>query len=293
MLPASNLSRHDGLRSVPNNVVVVVFVDVATADDASVVILIGGDDGDIGDESFFFPIFSESWLLFGAISAYLLASFRNLSANDNEFALSISNNERLLMCLVFEIFILSFLSSSVTGNDASFVGSPAAAVIADVDFWLLSAVVVVLWKLKLVWTFVVGDVLFDNNTSESVFFIAIDGDDGTLIVTAAVNGGGWVCGNGGGGIVNDTALSSSNWFDDEFWILFDDGLIIVYDAVIWSDEFVLPLEIIVVVGVADDADVIVVVALVLPSSDAFNVIVVVVGVLSFYGGWQICFFFFF
>lgn len=246
---------------MPNKVVVDVVI---------VVVLIGGNDGDVGDKSFFLSILlSLSGLLSGAISAYLLASFRNLSANDNEFALSMSNNERLLISLVLATLILLFLSSSVTGNVAfelSFVDDAWSDAIAD-DFWLLLSTVV-LWKLKLVWTFVVGDV-FPNNISESVFFVAAgSGLDGTLIVTAAAaNGGGCVCGNGGGAMVNDVTLSSSNRFDVEFWLLFE-GVIIVYDAVIWFDDEFGEIIVVVLAVVAGAVVVVAVVAFELSSSNA-------------------------
>lgn len=112
-------------------------------------------------------------------SAYLLASFRNLSANDSELALSNSNSVRCLFAaavvlLTAAVLILSFLSSSVMPRamTLSAVRSPPST---GLDAIVLSAIgsfsAVLLEKLKVICTFD-GD-NFGDSMSKSVFFVLV------------------------------------------------------------------------------------------------------------------------
>lgn len=221
LLPASSFSRHDGRRSL----------DV-------------GGWYDVGDVGFEFDCFFASFSLSDA-SVYLLASFRNLSANDNELALSISNNVRCLLAPLASAFvmdvvlILSFLSSSVMPNDAMTLSAERMSPSIGLDAFAVSACVFAAFstaffeKLKLICT-LFGD-SFGETLSESVFFVVIvgcvdaggsDGDGGTLIVADAdVFVVPWVPVGDSVGIVNVAVLVSAF-----------DGAVIVYEATTASDD---------------------------------------------------------
>lgn len=128
-------------------------------------------------------------------SAYLLASFRNLSANDSELALSNSNRLRCFcvaaaVLLTAAVLILSFLSSSVMPKamTLSVVRSPQSTGLLAI---VLSAIgtfsAVLLEKLKLICTFD-GD-NFGDTMSKSVFFVwfvdCVDKGGSTFMVADA------------------------------------------------------------------------------------------------------------
>lgn len=229
LLPASSFNRHDGRRSLD-----------------------GGGWYDVGDDGFECDVFLMPFSL-SETSAYLLASLRNLSANDSELALSNSNSVRCLfvaaaaaaaaaaaVLLTAAVWILSFLSSSVMPNamTLSFVRSASIGLdtvvfsaIGD-TFWFVSALF--LEKLKLIWTFD-GDT-FGASMSKSVFFVfvAVCVDRvGTFIVTDADVFDVFCCCDGVG-IVNDAIVRTVSAFDAA-----DNGAVIVYDATTVSvDELV-------------------------------------------------------
>lgn len=170
-------------------------------------------------------------------SAYLLASFRNLSANDNELALSNSNRVRCLfveaaVLLTAAVLILSFLSSSVMPKamTLSVMRSPLSIGLDAVVFSATGALSTAFFeKLKLICTFF-GDT-FGDSMSTSVFFVLIvgcvdkgGGGAGTFIVADADVFIVLSCDDGGVGIVNVAELVSA------FDAADDEGAVIVYDA---------------------------------------------------------------
>lgn len=210
--PASNLRRHDGRRSFVWLLSVVAEVELATTVGWYKLV---GDVGVVGD-----PVFLSVYSLVKASllvpkcsrpaefsSEYLLASFRSLSANDNELALSISSRDRFWMAA------LPFLSSSVMPNPYKH----ESLCIAESNCWSASLAMDNLVNVGLLPSAVlclVGDIFIDN-ISKSVFLVAIDdgGDDitaGTFIVTDAddgVNDDDRLLGNTN---VTDVTISSSS-----------------------------------------------------------------------------------
>lgn len=110
--PASSLSRHDGRRSFVWLLIVVVAEPMEPATTfAWYNALVGGDVGVVGNDPVFLSTI-DCWSLlvarfkaslfvpkcsrpaFSSEAEYLLASLRNLSANDNELALSMSSSDR-------------------------------------------------------------------------------------------------------------------------------------------------------------------------------------------------------
>lgn len=157
-------------------------VEVAAALDIGEPVFLSDCSFDATLTASLFDVFKWSRPAFS--SEYLLASLRNLSANDNELALSISSNDRLW------IPVLPFLSSSVMPNPymqslcIGFDCIKSADNLDDVNVWLL----VLLSPAAAVHKDFVGDA-FIVSISKSVFLFAVDDWDaditaaGTFIVT--------------------------------------------------------------------------------------------------------------
>lgn len=120
-------------------------------------------------------LFVYKWSRPAFSSEYLLASLRNLSANDNELALSMSSSDRLWMA------VFPFLSSSVMPNPymqslCIWFDCSTSADNLDDNVWLLLSPVAALLNL-------VGDTFIDS-ISKSVFLFAVD--EGVDDITAGI-----------------------------------------------------------------------------------------------------------
>lgn len=191
---------------------------------------------------------------------YLLASLRNLSASDNELALSMSNNERLSLppvllnvnsteaesVLRFRSLATGFVSTVVSVSDFS----AAAAIVGAAIFVSDSRSVLLLLDEG---TLMVAEIDDSEISLDSLLGFSLTGDD---TIAVARMGEAMIddeeVGDVGDGIVKDAVSLSSSLLSSSLTEVLADGVggtLIVYDAVIW---FVLLLLLLLLLGCSAD-----------------------------------------